>query len=267
MDHIWTDTDKWFFKINPALKFTGIASLFIVYLFVQNLNTMIWATLIFTVIYLCVGGFSARFSFWFILFTFIVSFFSASAIIFFSEGNQVLFRWGLVSISVESLTKGILLGLRSFTFSMIGLIFASTTEPVRFFYSLMQQLRMPVRYAYGCLAAFRMLPMMGEEFIHIRQAMKVRGMTNQKGVRAVYERMKRYALTMLVQSIRRAQRTAVAMEAKRFSLKGKRTFYYEIGWSRYDVIFAIILVVAVGSGFFFSQWLPLTPYTDVMEGY
>lgn len=267
MELLWTNTDKLFFKTNPTFKFLVIASLFIIYLFVHNLNTMIWAALIFTFLYLCVGGLSGKFSFWFILVTFIVSFFSASAMIFFSEGTHVLLKWGLVVISEESLSKGILLGLRSFVFSMVGLIFAATTQPVPFFYSLMQQLKVPVRYAYGCLAAFRMLPMMGEELIHIRQAMKVRGIARRRGAGAFYERMKRYALAMLVQSIRRAQRTAVAMEAKRFSMKQKRTFYYKIGWSCYDLIFFAVMAGTVASCFVLSYWLPLTPFTDVLEGY
>ncbi|RYL88830.1 energy-coupling factor transporter transmembrane protein EcfT [Sporolactobacillus sp. THM7-4] len=264
MGEIQGNTDKWFFKINPSFKFLIIDALFIVYLVVSNLNTMIWAACLFLILYLAVNGFSARLSFWLIILTLWVSVFSSTAMIFFGQGTHVLFRWYLVVISEESLARGTLIGLRTFIFSLLGLIMASTSRPVPFFYSLMQQLRVPVKYAYGCLAAFRMLPMMAEEFVHIRQAMKVRGL-RQKGIKAMYERIKRYALAMLAQSIRRAQRTAVAMEAKRFSMTESRTYYYEIGWSRMDLLFSGVIVAVVIGGFLLSGWFPLTPYTHVID--
>lgn len=267
MDNLWKNTDKLFFKVNPSLKFLCFTLLFIVYLFIHNLNTIIWAAVAFTFLYTWAGGISNKISFWFFLTTFIVSFFSASAMILYGKGTHILFHWYLIQISEESLARGILLGLRTFVFGLISVLFASTTPPVPFFYSLMQQLKIPVRYAYGCLAAFRMLPMMAEELVHIRQAMKVRGLTRKKGFRAFYEQFKRYSLGMLVQSIRRAQRTAVAMEAKRFSMNSERTFYYQIGWSRSDLIFLLIVSVTVASGFLLSRWIPLTPFSNVIDGY
>ncbi|WP_010631182.1 energy-coupling factor transporter transmembrane component T family protein [Sporolactobacillus vineae] len=267
MDPVITDTSKLFFKVNPSLKLICFAFLFILYLSVQNLNTMIWTTVAFSIVTLWANGLPRKWSVGFFLMTFIVSFFSASAMILYGKGSHVLFQWFLIRTTEESLARGIQLGLRTFVFGLLGVLFASTTPPVPFFYSLMQQLKVPVRYAYGCLAAFRMLPMMAEELGHIRQAMKVRGMSRQKGLRAFYERFLHYALGILVQSIRRAQRTAVAMEAKRFSMKEKRTFYYQIGWSRKDLIFLSVMTVTVVSGFLLSRWIPLTPYTNVIDGY
>jgi energy-coupling factor transport system permease protein len=226
---------------------------------------MIWASLFFLILYYFVSGLAGKWSFWFVFITLIVSFFSASAMIMFGKGSHVIYHQSLILITQESLARGILLGLRTFTFSLIGMIFATTTLPVPFFYSLMQQLRVPVRYAYGCLAAFRMIPIMAEEFTHIRQAMRVRGMARQKGIKAFYERMIRYTLTMLAQSIRRAQRTAIAMEAKRFSMNEKRTYYYEIGWSRIDLYFIVIILLTVTLGFVFSSYFPLTPFTNVLD--
>lgn len=267
MDSVITGTDKLFFRVNPALKLICFAFLFILYLTVQNLNTMIWTTAAFSILTLWACGLSRKWSAGFFLMTFVVSFFSASAMILYGKGSHVLFQWFLIRVTEESLARGIQLGLRTFVFGLLGVLFASTTPPVPFFYSLMQQLKVPVRYAYGCLAAFRMLPMMAEEFGHIRQAMKVRGMMQQKGLRAFYERFLHYTLGILVQSIRRAQRTAVAMEAKRFMMKEKRTFYYQIGWSSKDVIFLAVLTITVVSGFVLSRWIPLTPYTNVVDGY
>lgn len=259
-------TDRWFFNINPSLKVLVLAALFFVYLFVQNLNTMIWSSLLFMGLFFVVTGCSDKLAFWLVVTTVVLSLLGSTAMVFFGEGKTMLIRWGPVAISEESLARGLLIGMRTFIFTMVGLILSSTTRSVPLFYSLMQQLKLPVRYAYGCLAAFRMLPTMAEEFTHVRQAMKVRGLSRQRGPRAVYERIRRYAMTMLAQSIRRAQRTAVAMEAKRFSLDGSRTFYYEIGWSRYDLYFLAVVAVTVAGGFLLAEWLPPTPFTHVLDG-
>ncbi|MCI1882708.1 MAG: energy-coupling factor transporter transmembrane protein EcfT [Sporolactobacillus sp.] len=266
MDVLRTDRNRLLFKVNPTFKFLTVAGLFLLYLFVHNLNTMIWTTVLFIALYSRAAGFSKKVAFGFLIVTLFLSMLSASAMIMYGKGTHVLVHWYLIRVTEESLSRGILLGLRTFLFGLMGYLFASTTQPVLFFYSLMQQLKMPVRYAYSCLAAFRMLPAMAEEFVHIRQAMKVRGLSRKKGAKAFYERFRRYALTLLVQSIRRAQRTAVAMEAKRFSISGsERTYYYRVGWSRYDIGFILLIIAVVAAGFFLSYQFPPTPFDNVLD--
>jgi energy-coupling factor transport system permease protein len=53
-------------------------------------------------------------------------------------------------------------------------------------------------------------------------------------VRGVYERLKLYSLPLFAQSIRRAQRMAIAMEAKQFRMNQQRTYYYETSYSKID---------------------------------
>lgn len=267
MDIKWTKEKNWLAEINPSYKLLIIAALFIVFLCVDNLNVMIWSSLFFLILYLMHRSVSVKLSIVLLFMALLSSLFSMTAMTLFGKGTHLLFHFGLIRISTESLARGLMLGLRSFTFGMLSLIFATTTEPVPFFYSLMQQCRMPVRFAYGCLAAFRMLPMMAEEFQILRQALKVRGLSRAKGVAATYNRFKRYCLTMLVQSIRRAQRTAVAMEAKRFSMTEARTFYYSIGWSRYDIFFSLLIGFTVAASFILAVWLPLTPFVHVLDQY
>lgn len=200
-----------------------------------------------------------------LLLALILAVLSSTTMIFFGQGTHILFKWHFLVISKESLARGCHIGLRTFLFSILSLIFVSTTKPVLFFYSLMQQLKLPPKFAYGFLAAFRILPMMYEEFHIIRAAMKVRGIEKNKGPKGQYHKIKRYAITLLAQSIRRAQRTAVAMEAKRFSLAKNRTYYYKTGVSSYDLIFLLTMSMIVMLAFVLSSTLPLTPFTNVIE--
>ncbi|MFT8871192.1 MAG: energy-coupling factor transporter transmembrane component T [Sporolactobacillus sp.] len=258
---------RWLNAVNPSFKLLVIAMLFIIYLAVHDLNTMLWAALLFSFIYLSMSGFSRGLALMLFVLSVVLALLSTTAMVCFGQGMHILFEFGLIRISRESLGRGMLLGLRTLTFAVISLVFASTTEPVPFFYSLMQQLRLPARYAYGFLAAFRLLPMMAGEFVTLRQAMKVRGLAEKKGPKAFYARMRRYSLTMLAQAIRRAQRTAVAMAAKRFSLTGKRTYYYSIGWSGRDIEFVLIILGTVVLAFWLGTFAPLTPFVNVFDNY
>ncbi|TCP31585.1 energy-coupling factor transport system permease protein [Scopulibacillus darangshiensis] len=265
MDRNWIIRSTWFYNVNPALKFGVIAALFIVGLFIHNLNTMIWLTGCFFVSYLLFTGLAKMISFWLLFTAFILAILSSTTMIFFGKGDHVLFQWHFLIISEESLARGLHIGLRTFLYTVIGMLFATTTRPVQFFYSLMQQIKCPPKYAYGFLAAFRMLPIMYEEFYTIRAAMKVRGMDRKKGIKARYTKIKRYAIALLSQSIRRAQRTAVAMEAKRFSETSGRTYYYIMTYSRYDLVFIITIAGLVAAAFWLSVAFPFTPYTNVLE--
>ncbi len=138
-----------------------------------------------------------------------------------------------------------------------------TTRPVHLFYSLMQQLKVPPKYAYSFMAALRLIPILFEEFQTLRLALKVRGVRYDRGVRGFYQRVKRYAIPLLAQSIRRAQRIAVAMEAKRFSLVKRRTYYYVIGFSRNDALYAVYLAVSLLLAYIAGRQFPYFDVTDV----
>jgi len=98
-----------------------------------------------------------------------------------------------------------------------------------------------------------------EEFQNVHYALKVRGVPNRGG----FSKVKRYAIPLLSQSIRRAQRIAVAMEAKQFSGSGPRTFYYEIGFGKYDVLFVILFVVLLFVSYHVGIHYPYISINDV----
>lgn len=218
-------------------------ALFISVLFIHNLNVLINLTIVFFLLFFAFTGYSFK-SLMLFLFPFIIIFISTStSMIFFGKGETTWFQWGLIHITKESFFRGVHIGFRALNFALLGIIFSITTRPVYLFYSLMQQLKLPPKYAYSFLAGVRLIPIMIEEFHTIHHALKVRGATGTRGIHRLFEQMKRYAVPLLSQSIRRAQRIAVAMEAKRFSNNSNRTYYYEIGFSKYDVLFVTVITV------------------------
>jgi energy-coupling factor transport system permease protein len=255
--------ETWLHKINPSVKLLTMIFLLFIILFIHNLNFMVNFAVITLILYLCFTGHPIKRVLLFSIPFVIVFVSTASSMILFGKGDTTWFKWGLIHISEESFYRGIHIGFRALTFAALGLTFALTTRPVYLFYSLMQQLKLKPKYAYSFMAAVRLIPIMIEEFHTIRNAMKVRGGNNKGGFLAIFAKMKSYTIPLLSQSIRRAHRIAVAMEAKGFSDSKKRTYYYEVGYSKYDLLFILYFVILLFVGYLIAINLPYLPATDI----
>lgn len=250
----------WMHDINPSFKLLGMVLLFFGILFIHNVNIMLNLTGILMLVYLLMTGQTYKLKL-LLLTPFIFLFFTSSiSMVLFGKGETTWLEFGLINVSEESFYRGIHLGLRSLAFAFCGLIFALTTQPVYLFYSLMQQWKLPPKFAYSFMAGIRLLPLILEEFLTLRKALIVRGV-EQKGnlLKKVYF----YSIPLLSQSIRRAHRIAVAMEAKRFSNQKNRTFYYELGYSRMDLWFVLLIFLMIALSLYLGMRLPYVPVTDV----
>ncbi|WP_027409877.1 energy-coupling factor transporter transmembrane component T family protein [Anoxybacteroides tepidamans] len=251
--------ETWLHRINPSLKLLVMLAIFIAVLFVHNPNVLANLAVALLLLFFICTGYPLKYLLLFFL-PFLVIFVStASSMTLFGEGKTTWFQWGLIHITEESFLRGMHLGFRALTFALLGLIFSLTTRPVYLFYSLMQQLKLKPKYAYSFLAGIRLIPIILEEFQTVQNALKVRGAA-QVGI---FEKIKRYAIPLLSQSIRRAQRIAVAMEAKRFSSGMARTFYYEISFSKYDIVFIFSMAGIIVLAYCVGTILPYVPVVDV----
>ncbi|MCP3032056.1 energy-coupling factor transporter transmembrane protein EcfT [Halobacillus sp. A1] len=160
----------------------------------------------------------------------------------------------------EDLLVAISLSLRILAFATLSLLFVFTTNMVQFILSLIQQLKLPPKLAYGILAGYRFLPMMKDEFQHIRSAHRLRGLNEAASFPAKLQQFQRFAIPLLAGAIRKAERTAVAMESKGFTGDRNRTYYRPITISKKDWIFPIImfsmlgLLIAVSVKFGYFSW-------------
>jgi energy-coupling factor transport system permease protein len=255
--------ETWLHKVNPSVKMFVMVVLFIFILFMHNINFIINFLIAALILYIFFTGHHWKVIL-LVSIPFLIIFISSStSMIFFGKGEITWLKWGLLHITEESFYRGLHIGLRAVAFAILGLIFAFTTRPVYLFYSLMQQFKVKPKYAYSFMAAIRMLPIMIEELQTLRYALKVRGVVEQKGVRAFYNKLKAYSIPLLSQSIRRAHRIAVAMEAKRFSQVEKRTYYYKISFSGYDLVYVGYFVLAIYIAFITSDAYPYFNITDV----
>lgn len=255
--------ETWLHRVNPGLKLLLSITMFFILLLTDNINVLMNVTIVQLLLLFCGSGHPLR-RIVLLCLPFGLLFVSSSmSMMMFGKGDTVWLQWGFIRLTEESFFRGLHIGLKTVNMAMSGLLFALTTRPVALFYSLMQQLRLPAKYAYSFMAALRLLPIMVGEFKTLQMAMKVRGVKRRIGFRGVYDTLKAYAIPMLAQSIRRAQRIAVAMEAKRFSSVRQRTYYYHIGFSAADLGLVLYLAAMLGAAWYTGQHAPYFHIGDV----
>lgn len=140
---------------------------------------------------------------------------------------------GPIRITTEALINGLAIALRVAAIACVGAVFALTTDSTRLIDSLVQQARVPARFAYGALAAYQAIPRFSEDLVSLRQARRIRGLRGGWHPRIF--------VGLLVLAIRHADRMAVSMDARAFG-SGPRTFYRGARWSWLDALVAAAAV-------------------------
>ncbi|MCI0582637.1 MAG: energy-coupling factor transporter transmembrane protein EcfT [Chloroflexi bacterium] len=148
-------------------------------------------------------------------------------------------RIGPFRITREAAGVAAALAARVVAIVSVGAVFAQTTDPTRLVDALVQQARVPERFAYGALAAYQAVPGLAEDLVTLRQARRIRGL------RGWHPRL---LLGLLVRAIRHADQLALAMDARAFG-SGPRTTFRPIHWGWLDA--------AVGVGGIAALWLAL----------
>ncbi len=153
---------------------------------------------------------------------------------------------GPLSISYEGVLNGLSFFLRALVFGVWSLLFVATTQPTDFVLSLVHQLRVPPRFAYSALAAYRYLPSLQQELEQIRAAHRLRGVGEAGGLRGRLQRARRYTIPLLTGALRRATRVAAAMEARGFT-GHNRTWYRQPTVQWQDWVFVLLVAGAVAA--------------------
>ncbi len=146
-------------------------------------------------------------------------------VLFARSTGTVWWQWGPLTLSHAGLVTGLALGLRVLCFASYSSMFLMTTDPSRFILSLVLDFRVPYRFGYAMLAVYRFLPMIASEYLLIRGAHRIRGVGEGRGISGWLQRVFRYTVPLLASAIRRAERMAIAMEARGLGSGIQRTYY------------------------------------------
>ncbi|GAA2690714.1 energy-coupling factor transporter transmembrane component T family protein [Actinoplanes palleronii] len=174
------------------------------------------------------------------------------------HSGDLLFSVGPLDVTTGVLSAAAGLILRIFAVALPGIVVFATTDPTDLADALVQNAKAPARFAIGALAAFRLLPLLGQEWRMLTLARRARGV--DAGYHPV-ARLRLFASTgfaLLVGALRRGVRLAVAMDARGFDAGTPRTYARVQHFTRADTALvagagltcATILTVTIALGLF-----------------
>jgi energy-coupling factor transport system permease protein len=159
------------------------------------------------------------------------------------RGGTEVFAVGPLVVTTGVLTTALGLGLRLAAVALPGILVFATTDPTDLGDALVQNARAPARFAIGALAAFRLVPLLGQEWQALTLARRARGVDAGRNPVAHVRMFVSTAFALLVGAIRRGTRLAVAMDARGFDSGLPRTHAREQRFAAADWV----LVAAAGA--------------------
>ena len=142
---------------------------------------------------------------------------------------------GPLRVTGAAVSAGVSIALRLAVIALVSLLVFATSDPTELADSLVQQWRVPYRFAYGTLAALRIVPLLAADWAAIRTVRRLRGIEP----RTPWGRVAAFGgqlLVLLITAIRRAERMALAMDARGFDTDRARGVYRPISLGLLDVV-------------------------------
>ncbi|MFD6755543.1 energy-coupling factor transporter transmembrane component T family protein [Micromonospora gifhornensis] len=179
------------------------------------------------------------------------------------RSGRVLLDAGPIMVTSSVLLTALGLVLRLFAVALPGVIVFATTDPTDLADALVQNAKAPARFAIGALAAFRLLPLLSQEWQMIAMARRARGVDAGRNPVAKLRLFASTAFTLLVGAIRRGTRLAVAMDARGFDSTTPRTFARHQPFGTADWLLLIcapaLAATALTISITLGTFTPLTP--------
>jgi len=136
------------------------------------------------------------------------------------QGGEVLLEIGPIDITSDAVTSAGTVALRLLALTLPGIVVLAVTDPMDLADALVQQWRVPARFAYGALAALRLLPLLSADWHMIGRARRARGLDPGRSPVAHLRAFGGQVFAVLVAAVRRGVRLAAAMDARGFGATG-----------------------------------------------
>ncbi|TMD55310.1 MAG: energy-coupling factor transporter transmembrane protein EcfT [Chloroflexi bacterium] len=156
---------------------------------------------------------------------------------------------------------GIAIGVRLVGIALAGIVAVASIDPTELADALTEHLHAPARFTIGALAAFRLMPLFADEWDTIALARRARGLDDARGPISRVTGFFAMTQSLLVATIRRGTRLALAMDGRGFADVGCRTLarprpIVAQDWALIGASFAVAALataasVALGSWRFF----------------
>ncbi len=161
--------------------------------------------------------------------------------LFVTPGEHVLFTFGPLTATQEGLVKGSGYFFRLAIMVMASFMLIWTTDIRELMVGLVH-LGVPYRYAFAIFMALRFLPIVQQEVDAVRAAHTIRGRASRSPIRHRIRLWQRYLFTIIVNGLRKAENTALAIESRGFGVYPNRTYVKDFKWTILGIFFVFIYV-------------------------
>ena len=159
----------------------------------------------------------------------------------FTEGTTILFSWGNIHVTVESIFYGLRVAGTVVAFCGAVILFYNITPMRDLMYSL-ERIGVSHETSYICLASMQAITDLGESSKVIMDSQKARGIETEGGL---ISRMKAFIPIigpLVLGAISNTEEKSIAMDARAFSAPVKHTFLRELRKTPAAEKAAIILI-------------------------
>lgn len=233
--------DSFVHRLDPRAKLLATIFYIIIIFFANNLITyFVMALIVLLGIYLSnvpmeqfIRGVKPMF--WLFVFTSVLQ-------MIFTPGITTYFEFGIISISKEGITNGVLVFLRFVLIIFMSILLTLTTEALRltdaieYFLAPLKKLGLPVSdLALMLSIGMRFVPTLMDEAEKIMDAQRARGMDFTEGtVTEKIQNLVPLLVPLFNRSFDRAIELATAMEARDYQGGEGRSKYRELTWHKND---------------------------------
>ncbi|MCS7283365.1 MAG: energy-coupling factor transporter transmembrane protein EcfT [Anaerolineae bacterium] len=255
---LYLDENTWFHRLDPRTKIIGVLLLF--GLIIVFNHPLYMGAIALGLVGLAAAA-KALPNFWrmrYILALLVI--FSTVLWPFFAKGPTVIWSWGRLEVSRESLMYAVAMGLRLASFVGAGLIFLSVTTNEEFTHGLIR-LGLPYPVAFAFSTALRLVPTFAGAGATIVQAQISRGLDVESG--NIFQRAGKFiplGVPLFIYAVRHTNMLAMALESKGFSPGEPRTWYLNPQMRRGDYV-ALAVLTAI---FLAALFLRLQGYGAVL---
>ncbi|HEU0296101.1 MAG TPA: energy-coupling factor transporter transmembrane component T [Anaerolineales bacterium] len=135
-----------------------------------------------------------------------------------------------ITMGQQGFDRGLEFFLRITVIVLASFIFIWTTD-IRDLMTGLVRMGMPYRYAFTIFLALRFLPIVQQEVDAVRAAHAIRGRAFHSPIRHRFRLWQRYMFTVIVNGLRKAENTALAIESRGFGAFPTRSYVKDFHWT------------------------------------
>ena len=164
---------------------------------------------------------------------------------FFADPGEVVHRIGPLTITDGGLQEGPIFFFRLSVVVLASFVLIWTTDTRDLMVSLAKA-GIPYRYAFAVFLALRFLPLVQREVEAVKAAHTIRGKATQSGLIHRVKLWQRYMFTVLINGLRKAEMTAIALECRGFGASKDRSYVKPVEYRPISLVLVAVFLVLQG---------------------